>query len=184
MSITQTPAGWMFTRGAETYGPYATREEACERGYDAERGLSDTEIRGAFHTLRTIHAQNVADSLARLQQPGDLVDAALAFVAQDEELAIAEWIDENDKRITIAREIDRILAESVTYQRKHLSDGSGGPGWDEYSAGGCILAVEDGAILLWSPDMELGEWDPADLRSLRALLNDARIVALMEAQPC
>src|SRR5262249_5914159 len=38
MSLTQTPAGWTFTHGTQTYGPYPTREAAQEALYDAERG--------------------------------------------------------------------------------------------------------------------------------------------------
>jgi hypothetical protein len=83
MSITQhTDNTWSFTHGARSYVGYATREQAAEALYDLERGK---------------------------QQPGDLVDTALAYVSQDEiadelirmttqaisndEIAILDWID-------------------------------------------------------------------------------------------
>jgi hypothetical protein len=75
MSIIETPTGWTFTQGSTTYGPYATREEACERAYDLERGkapggaLTQDEIEDAVVTwiAKAIerHAPaSAADSLA------------------------------------------------------------------------------------------------------------------------
>src|SRR5690349_17575420 len=107
MTITQTATGWTFTQGRETYGPYSTRDEACEALYDLQRGR---------------------------QQPGDLVSAALDYVIEDERIALAKEADrilDSDE----AQVIDWILRETerrdaarprvVTAQNERSEDGSG-----------------------------------------------------------
>jgi hypothetical protein len=147
-----TETGWGFTHGAQSYIGYATREAAAEALYDLERGLSDNEIRSAFRTIRTLHAQNVADSLARLQQPGDLVDAALAEPVPP-----------------------------VTFRLNTLSDGSSPNFWDEYACGETLLCFDDGVITLFCIDADFGERTPDDLLELRAILNDPRVLTRLQA---
>lgn len=43
MAITETPTGWTFDHGNETYGPFATRDSAAMTLYDLERRAISTE---------------------------------------------------------------------------------------------------------------------------------------------
>lgn len=42
--LTQTSAGWTFTQGRETFGPYPTRDAAAEALYDVQRGRCPEQI--------------------------------------------------------------------------------------------------------------------------------------------
>jgi hypothetical protein len=78
MAIIHDPeTGWGFTLGTQPYVGYATREEACEALYDAERGKASTD---------------------------DLIGATLEYVVGDAGCAVLEWIArEVEARITVER---------------------------------------------------------------------------------
>jgi len=163
MAITQTPdSRWQFTLGRQTFGGYATRDDAATALYDLERGILPATI----HTDPNEDAildwiLNVADMapeeriiratehILKGQQPGDLVKATLEYVSQPVADEIIDIL--NDPWEDIIAAFDQPKKLPVTYQRKHLPDGSG-DGWDEYSCAGVDIAFqEDYPPLLYLP---------------------------------
>lgn len=68
---------------------------------------------------------------------------------------------------------------TVTYQLTRFDDGSGEP-WDEYHCGGASFAINPSPgceLMLYVDGCDLGPLTADDLAALRALLNDARVVA-------
>jgi hypothetical protein len=134
--------------------PNDTRTES-ERRYDAER-----------------------DGSLYVKPAPDLVDAVLNYVT---ELPIADRL-EREAGARLEAMLAGCAAPPVEYRCLGLSGGSvAGHMWDEYSCGTNILNIDDGAFTLRSKDSGLGEWTAAELAELRALLNDARVVAAIEA---
>jgi hypothetical protein len=93
--LTQTSAGWTFTLGRETFGPYSTRDQAAEALYDLQRGrpaVSPEQI--IIDTIdRALQADDDRIALAReadrLLDADDLakLDRAVQILGRDAVLA-------------------------------------------------------------------------------------------------
>jgi hypothetical protein len=87
MTITRNPNGtFEFSRGGILWAGFATRDDAAAAQYDLERGVMPVM---PYH-----------EPERGKQQPGDLIAATLAYVAQDDPLlACLDWVDREAARL-------------------------------------------------------------------------------------
>jgi hypothetical protein len=71
--------GWTFTHGQQRYTGYATREQACEALYDLGHSVVSPE-------------QRIIDTIDQATQPGALVAATLAYIADDAAAAVFDYL--------------------------------------------------------------------------------------------
>lgn len=154
MTITYTPeTGWSFTIGQQTHTGFPTRAAAQEARYDLERGRRPGQTA----------AQRITDAIDQILY---LATEARTPAAQD---AIEDDIvfDMSARR------------SQVRYERR-LSSAGDGSGWDRYDYGAVSLDLEDrrgGCLCVADEAIDLDRDGIAQLLDLRALLNDARVVA-------
>lgn len=184
MAITQTPEGWTFDRGQQTYGPYPTRDAAAEALFDAERGNEPSVSDWLIAELERLESLRDAD-VENASLDERIANARLdAMYAEEERMRHGTLLDPGGPgRVRIERQVCDDVVDTARYGLEWGTNFTAGEGDDEVE-----VFIPDSPEL-GKPDIYfLGQEGllPADVRrvlpNIVLLLTDPRVVAALASQ--